>query len=120
EAFPTSGNPDMYRVQDEHATKKITIATKVPSILANISEGVSLGGDGNTIRAAVKLMQQRVKRQQAFLIDFYMSLFKHFVFPPNVPRVTSLTIVPYNPYPELESVDPQVWAELTPEERRKW
>lgn len=120
EAFPSSGNPDMFRVQDEHATKKITIATKVPAILANISEGVSLGGDGNTIRAAVKLMQQRVKRPQSFLIDFYLTLLKNFVYPDGRQPLTELSIVPYHPFPELESVDPQVWAVMTEEEQRKW
>lgn len=120
EAFPSSGNPDMFRVQDEHATKKITIATKVPAILANISEGVSLGGDGNTIRAAVKLMQQRVKRPQSFLIDFYLTLLKNFVMPEGMAPFTDISIVPYHPFPELETVDPQVWAVMTEEEKRKW
>lgn len=116
EPFPSSGNPDMFRVQDEHATKKITIATKVPAILANISEGVSLGGDGNTIRAAVKLMQQRVKRPQAFLIDFYQTLLKNLANP----YTEDITIVAYHPFPELETVDPQIWTELTAEEKRTW
>lgn len=120
EAFPSGGNADMYRVQDEHATKKITIATKVPAILANISEGVSLGGDGNTIRASVKLMQQRVKRPQALLVDYYTELFTNFVFPEGFPVPEEITIVPYHPFPELETVDPQAWAVLTTEEKRKW
>lgn len=116
EAFPTAGNPDMYRVQDEHATKKITIATKVPAILANISEGVSLGGDGNTIRASVKLMQQRVIRPQSILIDYYQELLKNF----HKPITEPIRIVPYHPFPELETVDPQAWEVLTTEEKRKW
>lgn len=114
--FPTAGNADLFRVQDDHATKKITIATKVPAILANISEGVSLGGDGNTIRAAVKLMQQRVKRPQNILIAYYQEILKNMVVPVTEP----ITIVPYNPFPELETIDPLVWAEMTPPERRKW
>ena len=120
EAFPTSGNPDMFRIQDEHATKKITIATKVPAILANISEGVSLGGDGNTIRASVKLMQQRVKRPQSVLIDYYTELLSRFVFPQGTAKPEEITIVPYHPFPELETVDPQAWAVLSREEQRKW
>lgn len=115
-AYPTSGNVDLFRIQDDHATKKITIATKVPAILANISEGVSLGGDGNTIRAAVKLMQQRVKRPQNLLLSYYAQILSKMV----VPVTENITIVPYNPFPELESVDPSVWAEMTKEERRKW
>lgn len=120
EAFPTAGNPDLFRVQDEHATKKITIATKVPAILANIHEGVSLGGDGNTIRAGVKLMQQRVKRPQSVLIDYYTEIFKYFVFPEGTIKPENITIVPYHPFPELETVDPQAWGVLTTEEKRKW
>lgn len=116
EEFPTNANADMHRVTDEHATKKITIATKVPAILANISEGVSLGGDGNTIRAAVKLMQQRAKRFQNILLDYYQEIFRNMVTPMN----ETLTIVPYNPFPELESIDPQIWEVLSPEEKRKW
>lgn len=117
EAFPTNANADMHRMTDDQATKKITIATKVPSILANISEGVSLGGDGNTIRAAVKLMQQRVKRSQEILIEYYESMLKHFV---GYKSTEPIQIVPYNPFPEMESVDPQVWEVLTVEEKRKW
>lgn len=116
EAFPTAGNPDLFRVQDEHATKKITIATKVPAILANIAEGVSLGGDGNTIRASVKLMQQRVIRMQAILIDFYQEILKNLVNP----VTEQLKITPYHPFPELERVDPQAWEVMTLEERRKY
>jgi hypothetical protein len=118
EPFPTNQNAEMHRVTDEHAIKKITIATKVPAILANISEGVSLGGDGNTIRAAVKLMQQRVKRPQSLLIDYYMSMLTRMV---KDKRVTdSISIVPYNPFPEFEAIDPQVWEVLSVEEKRKW
>jgi hypothetical protein len=116
EAFPTNSNADMHRMTDDHATKKITIATKVVGILANIQDGVSLGGDGNTIRAAVKLMQQRSKRPQEILIGYYTEILKNLVNPVTTP----LKIVPYNPFPELESIDPSVWAEMTPEERRKW
>jgi hypothetical protein len=116
EAFPVNSNADMHRVTDEHATKKITIATKVPGILANISEGVSLGGDGNTIRAAVKLMQQRVVRPQSFLIAYYQELLANMVNP----YTDTITITSYSPFPELETVDPSIWAELSPQERRDW
>jgi hypothetical protein len=116
EAFPSNANADIHRVTDEHAIKKITIATKVPAILANISEGVSLGGDGNTIRAAVKLMQQRVKRMQGILIEYYRSMLIRMVNPILEPIV----VVPYNPFPEMETIDPNVWSVLTQEEKRKW
>jgi len=106
----------MHRVTDEHATKKITIATKVPAILANISEGVSLGGDGNTIRAAVKLMQQRVVRPQSLLIAYYQELLANMVNP----YKDTITITAYSPFPELETIDPSIWAELSQQERRDW
>lgn len=115
-SFPTNNNGDTYRVQDEHATKKITVATKVPGILANVNEGVGLGGDGNTIRASVKLMQQRVKRIQSILIDFYQEMFKNLP----EPYLEPIRITPYNPFPELQNIDPAVWQELTKEERRLW
>lgn len=115
-SFPTNANADLYRAQDEHAVKKITIATKVPGILANISEGVSLGGDGNMLRAATKVMQQRVKPFQNILTDYYSQILSRIASP----ITESLSIVPYNAFPELETIDPQVWGILTPEEQRKW
>lgn len=114
EAFPSNANADMHRVTDEHATRKITIATKVPAILANVNDANNFGGE--QIRPAVKLMQQRAKRLQDLLIDYYSDMLKRFVTPVTEP----ITIVPYNPFPEAETIDPQTWAEMTPEERRKW
>lgn len=115
--FPSNASADLYRAQDEHATKKITIATKVPGILANISEGVSLGGDGNMLRAATKVMQQRVKGFQNILTDFYS---KFLPLMAKNPHNEAVKVVPYNAFPELENVDPQIWEVMTAEERRKW
>jgi hypothetical protein len=114
QAFPTSGNPDLFRVQDEHAIKKITIATKVPGVLANINDTNNFSGE--QIRPAVKLMQQRAVRYQDFLLDFYQEMLKIFVNP----VIERMSIVDYNPYPEVESVDAQTWGVLTTEEKRKW
>lgn len=114
--IPTSANSDLFVTLDNQAIKKITVGWNVPAILANIHEGVSLGGDGNMVRVAVKLMQQRVIKKQRLLTDAYSQVLKNWVTPYNKP----ITIVPYNPYPELEVIDPQIWAALTPEERRDW
>ncbi len=114
EAFPTAGNPDLFRVQDEHAIKKITIATKVPGVLANIQDTNNFSGE--QIRPAVKLMQQRAVRPQSLLIKIYQDLLSNMVNPITDP----ISIVDYNPYPETNTVDPQTWAELTQPERRKW
>lgn len=118
QAFPTSGNPDLFRIQDEHAIKKITIATKVPGVLANINDTNNFSGE--QIRPAVKLMQQRAVRPQNILIDYYTEIFKYFVFPEGFVKPDNITIVHYNPYPEAETVDPQTWASMTEPERRKW
>lgn len=118
QAFPTSGNPDLFRIQDEHAIKKITIATKVPGVLANINDTNNFSGE--QIRPAVKLMQQRAIRPQNILLDYYAEIFKYFVFPEGFTKPENITIVDYNPYPEAETIDPQTWGVLTDEEKRKW
>lgn len=115
-AMPSNNSGDLFLAVDTQATKKITIAFKVPGILANINEGVSLGGDGNTVRVAVKLMQQRVTKRQRMLTDAYETVMKMF----DRPYTQGITIAPYNPYPELEVVDQKVWDALTRQERRKW
>lgn len=114
--LPTNANGDLFITLDNQATKKITVAWRVPGILANIQEGVSLGGDANTVRVAVKLMQQRVIKKQRVLTDTYSNILKDFV----EPYVNPITIVPYNPYPELEVIDDKIWNEMTTEERRTW
>jgi len=114
EAFPNSGNPDLFRVQDEHAIRKITIATKVPGVLANIQDANNFSGE--QIRPAVKLMQQRASRPQDLLVTIYQDLLSHMV----KPVTEQIGIVDYNPYPEQNTIDPQVWAEMSREERRKW
>ena len=113
---PSSANSDLFVTLDNQAIKKITVGWSVPSILANINEGVSLGGDGNMVRVAVKLMQQRVIKKQRILTDAYSKILKLFV----KPYLQYISIVPYNPYPELEIVDPAIWEALTTEEKRKW
>lgn len=114
--IPTSANSDLFLTLDNQAIKKITVGWNVPAVLANIHEGVSLGGDGNLVRVAVKLMQQRVKKKQRRLTDCYSKVLKDFA----KPYSQDITIVPYNPYPELEKIDPQVWASLSEPERRQW
>jgi len=115
-AMPSNNNGDLFVTIDNQATKKITIAFKVPAILANINEGVSLGGDGNTVRVAVKLMQQRSIKKQRILTDTYQTILKNF----SVPYVQEITIAPYNPYPELEILDDKIWNEMSAEDRRLW
>lgn len=114
--IPSNANGDLFINLDNQATKKITVAFKVPAILANINEGVSLGGDGNMLRVAVKLMQQRSIKKQRILTDAYLTALRSLEQPYN----EEVVIVPYNPYPELEVLDDKVWNAMTPEEQRKW
>lgn len=112
--FPSNGNSDVYRVQDEHAIKKITIAMKVPGVLANINDTNNFSGE--QIRPAVALMQQRVVPMQDIQIMYYQDVLKNMV----EPFIEPISIVKYNPFPEVERVEDMVWAELTTEERRRW
>ena len=116
EAFPSSANSQILDTLQNLTTKNITIATKVPAILANIHEGVSLGGDGNTIQAAVKLMQQRASKWQSILEGHYDKIFSHWVTPTN----EKVEIVDHQLFTVEKTVDPRIWAELNPETKKKW
>ena len=87
----------------------IATAWKIPPILANILSGAQLGGDGNVIRASVKLMQQRVVKWHHQLESDYKRVFGKDV-----------KVLHYDPFPEQNTVDPQVWNALTAEEKRTW
>lgn len=115
-AFPSNNSGDLFITTDNQCTKKITVAFKVPAILANINEGVSLGGDGNQVRVAVKLMQQRVIKKQRLLTDAYQGVLRTF----SEAYIQEIFIAPYNPYPELEVVDDKIWAAMSREEQRDW
>lgn len=114
--FPSLVNENVINSMQQGVIKNITIATKVPAVLANIHEGVSLGGDGNMIRAAVKLMQQRAMPMQRVLVEHYKLILQNW----STPVDSDIEIVPYSPFPEIETIDPQVWQELSKEERRDW
>jgi hypothetical protein len=116
EPFPTSVNTQVLDTIQNLTTKNITIATKVPAILANIHEGVSLGGDGNTIQAAVKLMQQRAAKWQQVLETQYKRILESWYNP--IPY--DVEIVDHNPFPTENTIDPVIWADLNPETKKKW
>lgn len=114
--LPTNATGENFMATATQAAKSITVAFKTPAILANINEGVSLGGDGNMIRVAVKLMQQRSIRKHRILTDAYSTILK--LLP--TPFTQEIKIVPYNPYPELEILDDKIWQALTTDEKRDW
>lgn len=116
QAFPATTNSELFKTLSDLTTEQIARATKVPAILANISSGASLGGDGNIIRASVKLMQQRVIKTHAMFERVYKGLLSKMAEPFN----GDVKILHYNPFPELEKIDPLIWAALSLPEQRKW
>lgn len=114
-AFPTTINSDRLVATQDSITKTITIATEVPSILANISEGVSLGSGGSEIQKAVELMQSRTVEWRETLQNFYNN-----VLFPNMeesPKVKQVEILNYTPVTEPIEIDDHVWDFLNEAEK---
>ena len=116
QAFPSTTNSELFRTLQDLTTEQIARATMVPSVLANIQSGASLGGDGNNIRASVKLMQQRVAKTQALLERVYTELLSHF----KGASFAEVDIINYNPYPEKDQLDPLIWEALPQETKLAW
>ena len=115
-AFPSNTQSELFKTVQDITTEQIARATKVPAILANISSGASLGGDGNNIRASVKLMQQRVVKIHSMLERVYKDLLSHM----KVPFKGEVKILHYNPFPEMQVIDPLIWAALPVESQLAW
>jgi hypothetical protein len=116
QAFPTNTNADLFNALQDLTTKNITIATGVPGILANISEGVSLGSGGSEIQKAIELMQSRVTEWQNILMQFYNE-----VLLPNLEGFNTgskVEILNFNPVSEKVELEDKFWEVLTPEEKR--
>lgn len=117
ESFPTNANADLFLALQDLTTKNITIATRVPSILANISEGVSLGSAGSEIQKAVELMQSRTAEFRTTLENFYNDILL-----PNLakPITEKISIVNFNPISEPIQIDDKFWAILSDQEKRNF
>jgi len=118
QSFPSTTNAELFNTLSNLTTENIARGTKVPSVLANIQSGASLGGDGNLIRTSVKLMQQRSVRWHQILIPIYQELLTHL---PN-PYKDPINILHYSPFQETDykTVDVNIWNALTLEEKRNW
>lgn len=116
QAFPSTTNSELFKTLQDLATEQIARATNVPSVLANIQSGASLGGDGNNIRASVKLMQQRVAKTQALFERTYTELLSHF----KGASFGVVDIINHNPYPETQQLDPLIWEALPQESKLAW
>lgn len=117
QAFPVGINSDRLIATHDSTIKTITIATQVPSILANISEGVSLGSGGSEMQKAVELMQSRTIEWRSILENFYNK-----VLFPNMETPPSGTVKIQNFNPITVPVEPpkEVWAFLNEAEKIAW
>lgn len=117
QAFPSNTNADLFTTLQDLTTKNITIATRVPSILANISEGVSLGSAGSEMQKAVELMQSRVAEYQNKLMEFYNEILL-----PNLERGTKekVEIVNFNPITQKVEIEDKFWEFLNEQEKTEF
>lgn len=113
--FPNNTNADLFTTLQDITTKNITIATKVPSILANISEGVALGSGGSEIQKAIELMQSRVVEWQMALMEYYNE-----VLLPGMGIEERVEIINFNPISETPQIDDKVWEFLNEVEKVEW
>ncbi len=121
-AFPTTANADLFIALQDLTTKNITIATKTPGILANISEGVSLGSGGSEIQKAAEIMQSNTIDDRMRLEQFYNEILL-----PNlqiegqkVKKNAEVKIKNYNPVTVEVTIDDKFWGVMTAQEKRKF
>lgn len=114
-AVPTNQNHDLFTALQDLTTKNITIATQVPGILANISEGVNLGSGGSEIQKAIELMQSRVSEEQELLEQFYNE-----VMLPNlaIPTTERVEIKNFNPVTVEVKIEDKFWEVMDADEKR--
>lgn len=113
--FPVGINGDRIIATHDSIIKIITIAFQVPSILANISEGVSLGSGGSEIQKAIELMQSRTLEWREVLENFYNNILL-----PNLQKPIKdkkVEIQNYNPITEPIEVNKEIWAFLNEAEK---
>lgn len=119
-AFPTNSNHDLFTTLQDLTTKNITIATRVPSVLANISEGVNLGSTGNEMQKAVELMQSRVTAKQQVLMQFYNKVLLPNWHDEKAVKGMKVEIVNFNPISVPVELDDKFWEVLTVPEKREF
>lgn len=118
QAFPVTISSDRLIAQQNLTTKNITIATRVPGILANISEGVSLGSGGSEMQKAVEIMQSNTVDWRNTLMQFYNE-----VMLPNmegVPAGARVDIINYNPISVPVEIEDKFWNVLSETEKRNF
>lgn len=120
--FTSTTNADLFLALQDLTTKNITIATRTPGILANISEGVNLGSGGSEIQKAVEIMQSNTTEQRRRLEQFYNEIvlpnleIKGYTYK----KTDAVEIVNYNPITVPVTIDQLVWQTLSSSEKRKF
>jgi hypothetical protein len=115
-AFPSNTNSDLFSTLQDLTTKNITIATRVPGILANISEGVNLGSGGSEIQKAIEFMQSRTAEQRKILQDFYNKILPNL----ETPILEKIDIVNYTPVSEEVNIEDKFWEVMNEVEKREF
>ena len=119
QAFPNSSNFDVLSGTLSDAIRGITMATRVPAVLANLpQQQSSLGSDGNSMQKAVELMQSNTAEQRKILENFYNDiLLPQFE---GAKKGMKVEIKNYTPITTPVSIDDKFWDVLTTEEKRSF
>lgn len=114
DSFPSTANAELFQTLQEITDEKITQATQVPGILANIQRGVNLGSGGSEIQKTVELMQSRVAEDQELLEQFYNN-----VLLPNLEGAPAgqVEIVNFTPVTHEVTIEDKFWNELSKKEK---
>lgn len=117
--FPSQILSDRLTTQQDLTTKNITISTNTPGILANISEGVSLGSGGSEIQKAVEIMQSNTVDMRVILEQFYNEILLPNLQVDGNPKLVGkeVKIVNYNPVTVPIEVNKDIWEWMNDEEK---
>lgn len=118
EAFPQSQTFSFIDPLEIRTIRKITIATEVPAILANLPQQVSsLGSDGESMAKAVELIQARVRGPQLTLETFYNNI----LIPNMQERTTArVKIKQLTPFSNQVTVPDKIWEWMNDEEKAEF
>jgi hypothetical protein len=112
--FPSRTNHELFIALQQLTVDNISIATKVPPILANIQVSGKLGNSQEIVNS-IKMMQGRVNKKQRALERIYKELLTGFKDVPA--NYNDLVIKNVN---IINMIPPEAWESLTTEEKRKF
>lgn len=116
EAFPSNVNFDLVSGTFIDTIRGITIATRVPAILANLpQQASSLGSDGKMMKAAIEFMQANTANERNILENFYNNvLFPNLKAKP----AQKVKIVNYTPIDIAPEIPDHLWEWMNENEKR--